>query len=462
MFDLRRWMSCKVLAVLLCAFFALEAHILYAQQTAAIADQQDGYFKAAREAYSAGNFENAKTILEKLIGDLATTDGRDEFKGETFLLAGATYENLDLLGLSVKYYCRAKTVLGEGKSIEGLNLMTLKYYRANCAAISGVLGEMEGQTDELTTRYNQARIGYFAGAYEAAKATLESLIMSLAATSGRDTLKGQVYLLAGAVYEVLEFRELAIKYYCRAKAVLGEGTTIEGLKLENLKFYREPCGAAALAGSAVKTAGRKRSGIGGLVITVLSIAAIGGLVWYLFFSKNAPLRKKGKYTSITFRLDVTYRGFNSKGHRRFVIGTETENNEDFLYPQFITDTNVACNTAGKDENYSYTYTVTGSSVAMSQDWLNWDYVNMPPGAAKKLCAEYTLSIVSYAYASGKDPGKPSATGLENLQISDDKCAAVSNRVKNCSMQTTVTFSGPSSASAARAADSTYVEMIDRQ
>jgi hypothetical protein len=30
------------------------------------------------------------------------------------------------------------------------------------------------------------------------------------------------------------------------------------------------------------------------------------------------------------------------------------------------------------------------------------------------------------------------------------------------MQTTVTFSGSSSASAARAADSTYVEMIDRQ
>jgi len=304
--DLRRWTSCKFLAVLLSLFFIMEMHVLYAQQQTAQADQQDGFFKSAREAYFAGNYEGAKTILEKLIGDLETTEGRDTFKGETYLLAGATYEKLDSLGLSVKYYCRARTILGEGKSIEGLNLKTLKYYNCNCAAIEAVLLEMGGQTDELVIAFNQARIGYFAGAYEAAKVTLESLITSLGAIDGRDTFKGQVYLLAGAVYEILEFRELAVKYYCRAKAVLGEGVTIEGLNLKDLRFYKEPCGAAAVAGTAVKTTGRKRSWFGGLVGTLLGLAIIGGLVWYLFFSKNAPLGKKGKYKSITFRLDVTY------------------------------------------------------------------------------------------------------------------------------------------------------------
>ncbi len=190
-----------------------------------------------------------------------------------------------------------KNILGEGKTIEGLDLKKLKYYRADCAAIAAILETGVGaESDELVARYNQAKIGYFAGAYEASKAVAESLITSLGAIDGRDTFKGQVFLLSGAIYEILDFKELAIKYYCRAKAVLGEGTTIEGLKLDALKWYKETCGGAAVAGAAVRTAGRKKSWVGGLIGTLLGLALVGGVVWYLFFSKNAPLGKKGKYT----------------------------------------------------------------------------------------------------------------------------------------------------------------------
>jgi len=463
MFDLRRWTVCRILAVFLCAFFVMEAHMLYAQQSATLAEQQTALFRTAREAYFAENYGEAKTVLEKLIGDLATVNGQDMFKGETYLLAGATYEKLDLLASSVKYYCRAKAVLGEGRTIEGLELKKLRYYRADCAAITGVLAGMERETDELAGQFNQAKLGYFAGAFEASRAVLESLITSLGAVDGRDAFKGQVYLLAGAVYEVLKFKELAVKYYCRAKAILGEGVMIEGLKLDDLKYYEENCGGAAVAGTAVRTAGRKRSWFGGLFGVLLGLAVVGGLVWYLFFSKNAPLGKKGKYKSITFRIDIKYSGFNSTGHRRFTIGTTVKNDENFNYPQFISDPNVACNTATKEESYSYTYTLSGESVAMKQEFLNWDYVSIPAGgAAKKLCADYTVTVESYEYESGRDPGKPGAEGLENLQIGTDDCVDVTSRIKNCTMNATITFKAPGSASAARGVASTFIEIFDRR
>lgn len=462
--DLRRWTSCKFLAVLLSLFFVLEMQALNAQQVSALAERQDGFYESARRAYFAGDYEGAKTILERLIEDLETTEGRDTFKGETFLLAGATYEKLDSLGMSVKYYCRARAILGEGISIEGLNLKTLKYYACNCAAIDAVLLEMSGQTDELVGAYNQARIGYFAGATEAAKVTLESLITSLGAIEGRDTFKGQVYLLAGAVYEAQQFRELAIKYYCRAKAILGEGTTIEGLELKDLAYYGEPCGTAAVAGTAVKTSGRKRGFFGGLIGTLLGLAIIGGLVWYLFFSKNAPLGKKGKYTKITFRLDVTYKGFNSRGHRRLKIGGETKNDEDFIYPQMINQ-ETPCSAATKSESHSYTHTIASDSVVMNQDWIDWDYNTFNPSAVnwKKLCADYTITIVSYEYEKGRDPGKPSASGVEGLQISSiGDCTEKSVRVHDCFRTATISFSPPADASAVRQASSALVEMSDRK
>lgn len=464
MFNLRRWTICKFLAVFLCVFFLMEAHALYAQQSAAQTDQWAAAYKNAKEAYLASNFVSARTTLEKLIEDFSTVEGQDTLKGQVYLLSGATYEKLDQLGLSVKYYCEAKAILGEGKTIEGLALRDLKYYKADCAAIGAILRAGLGdETDELVAKYNQAKIGYFAGAYEATRATLESLITSLGAIDGRDTFKGQVYLLAGANYEIMKFKELAVKYYCRAKAILGEGTTIEGLELNNLKYYKEPCGGAAVAARAeTGSAPRRKSFFGSLFGTLLGLALVGGIVWYLFFSKNAPLGKKGKYTSISFRLDVKYRGFNSQGHRKLMIGSEVKNDEDFNYPQNISG-EVPCTSATKEENYSYTYQLTGDSVVMSQDWVNWDYLNFGAGENwKKICADYTITIDKYEYEGGRDPGEPNATGLDELKVSSvAQCTAKSSRVHDCFKTATITFSAPAAGVKFRGVSATSSEMIHK-
>jgi len=311
--TLTKWTFCKCLAVFLCAFFALEAHILYAQQAAMTAEQMSAQFKSGREAYFAENYEGAKTVLEPLLEALETVEGQDIFKGQVYLLAGATYEKLLVVELAVKYYCRAKERLGEGKTIEGLELKKLQYYPANCAAVAAIFASgviVEG--DLYLTAYNRAKIAYFAAAYGVAQAILEQLIADLGMVEGREVFKGQVYLLAGATYEARKFKELAVKYYCRAKAILGEGKTIEGLELKKLKYYGENCaGAAAVAGAAARP--RKRSFLGGLFGTLLGLAILGGIVWYLFINKNSPLKKKEdsetketKFTSACFTTKWTF------------------------------------------------------------------------------------------------------------------------------------------------------------
>ena len=109
MVTIKRWTFCKILAVLICLIIAAEAHIALAYQNPA--DPLDTNFQAARTAYFAQKYEDAKVILEKLIADLDAIEGRDTFKGAVYVLAGANYEKLDFKELAVKYYCRAKDVV---------------------------------------------------------------------------------------------------------------------------------------------------------------------------------------------------------------------------------------------------------------------------------------------------------------------------------------------------------------
>jgi len=464
MSTLNRWTFCKVLAVVLCLFFALETHVLYAQQAAAISEQQAARFKSAKDSFFAADYEPAKTGLEALIEELETIEGLETFKGQVYLLAGATYEKVDSVELAVMYYCRAKERLGEGKTIEGLELKKLKYYPANCAAVAGIFAAgIVIQDDPYITAYNRAKISYFAAAFGFAQSLIETLIADLGAVDGRDVFKGQVYLLAGAIYEAQKFKELSVKYYCRAKQILGEGKTVEGLELKKLKYYNENCaGAAALAGAAAAPKKRK-SFLGGLVGMLLGLAILGGVVWYLFFSPKAPLGKKGKYSSITFRVDVKYRGFNSKGHRKFWIGNDLKNDEDFLYTQNIS-ADTPCTSAVKEENYSYSYAISGDSVQMKQEWLNWDYESFGPGTNwKKLCTDFTVTIEKYEWTSGKDPGKPEAEGLDALGISNinTDCTASGDRIHNCQKTSTITFKAPANPVTARGVTAASSEMIGK-
>ena len=141
MVTIKRWTLCKFLAVLICLVIAAEAHIALAYQNPA--DPLDTSFQAARTAYFAQKYEDAKVIFEKLIADLDAIDGRDSFKGAVYLLAGANYEKLGSKELAIKFFCRAKATLGEGKTLEGLDLKNLKYYSESCTGSSGAVAGIE-------------------------------------------------------------------------------------------------------------------------------------------------------------------------------------------------------------------------------------------------------------------------------------------------------------------------------
>jgi hypothetical protein len=147
MATIKRWTLCKILAVMICLVIAGEAHYALAFQnpagTAAQADPQEAKFHAAKEAYAAGKYEEARDLLQKLAADLEVIEGRETLKGATYLLLGADYEKLGSRDLSVKFYCRAKAILGVGKTIEGLDLKKLKYYGDSCTGSSGSVAGIE-------------------------------------------------------------------------------------------------------------------------------------------------------------------------------------------------------------------------------------------------------------------------------------------------------------------------------
>jgi hypothetical protein len=164
----------------------------------------------------------------------------------------------------------------------------------------------------LEKEFQAGRTAYFAGKFMDAKVILDRLVAALEMVEGRDAIKGAAFLLAGAANEKVDIRDLSIKYYCRAKAILGDGRTIEGLDLKTLKHYGASCTGTSGAVTAVERSGGGGF-FGGFFKFVLFAAITGGVVWYLFFSPNAPFKKKSggssssgdssTFTSSCFRTD---------------------------------------------------------------------------------------------------------------------------------------------------------------
>ncbi len=277
--NLKGSFLCKALALVLCVFLAFEVSYLQAYQTT---DQMNQQFKSAKEAYFADDFEGAKTTLESLVSSIAQLEGMDSFKGEVYLLLGAAYEKLEFNNLAIKYFCLAKDILGEGKTIEGLDLNSLTLYWTQCQTANGVAISV------LIIQYEDGYRAYLAGDYEGAKVILERLVSIIDTLEGFESLKGETYLVLGGAYEALKYKELAIKYYCKAKAILGVGVTVDGIRLSKLRWYKAKCPTGAAAARVVV---RERRGGGGFIGFLLGLAVLGGLVWYLLFSKNAPLKK---------------------------------------------------------------------------------------------------------------------------------------------------------------------------
>ena len=103
----------------------------------------------------------------------------------------------------------AKEILGEGKTIEGLDLNSLTLYWTECKTATGVAISV------LIIQYEDGHGAYCAGDYEGAKVILEKLVSVLDRLEGWESLKGETYLVLGATYEALKYKELAIKYFWR-------------------------------------------------------------------------------------------------------------------------------------------------------------------------------------------------------------------------------------------------------
>ncbi|MBM3296248.1 MAG: hypothetical protein FJY83_01475 [Candidatus Aminicenantes bacterium] len=279
MAHIKCYSLCKVLAIVLSVLIAGQAH--FAVAGAGQEETPGAAFNAAKAAYLSGGYEAARDGLAKLAEEMAETEENRVFLGNVYLLLAASEEKLGDAESARKHYLKAKELLGEGKAVvEGVSFVGL-----------GVYGQVFAVQDDslaLRSSFERAKRLYFDEDYEGAKLELEKLMNALAPLQGWEVLKGHTFLLLGASYEKLKYKELAVKYYCRAKEILGAGKTFEGLDLKKLKYYKEACGAVA-----ARTAGRGGSSFLGRALgTLLTLAALGGLVWYLFFSPNAPLKKK--------------------------------------------------------------------------------------------------------------------------------------------------------------------------
>jgi tetratricopeptide (TPR) repeat protein len=269
----------KALAVVLCLFLAFEIHYVLAYQTT---EELKAQFDKAKNSYFQADYETAKLTLKNLLSTLEGIEGMDTLKGETYLLLGAAHEKLEDNNLAIKYYCLAKDVLGEGKSAEGIDLNSLPLYWTQCLTATGV------SISVLIIQFEEGHQAYCGGDYENARQILENLVSQIDPLDDWDILKGETYLVLGATHEKLKDKELAIKYYCKAKDILGEGVTVDCIQLNQLRWYSASCEEAAAA----RVQRRRRGGFGGFIGTLLGIGILAGLIWYLFFSKNAPFKKK--------------------------------------------------------------------------------------------------------------------------------------------------------------------------
>jgi hypothetical protein len=310
MISVRQWTFGQVLAVILCVLIAAEAYSAGAQTR----ETPISKFTTARRDFSDGNYGAARQELQGILSALDENKLENRsFLGHVHVLLGACYEKMGDPAAAEKAYRKAVDLLsGEDPGAPGVNLSGLPVMSAvfgpgktaGTPPVPPVQPSPPRQADETldpqAARFLRAKELYFGKDFEGAKKVLEAILIELNTLQGKELLKGQVCLLMGATYEALKSKESAIRYYCLAKTLLGEGKTIQGLDLKSLKFYAEPCGGGAVAGAAsTGTGAGGRTGIGKVIGALLILSVIGGLVWFLFFSKNAPLGSKAE-TKTTF------------------------------------------------------------------------------------------------------------------------------------------------------------------
>jgi len=287
---------CRGFAVFLVLLLACQSEFSLAQSDGTRADR----FASARSYYLAGDYAAARAVLEALLPGLEETGISDTEKGEVYLFLGAALEKLREKELAVANFCRAKDLLGEGIGCEGLDLGVLQFYQEPCPPPLTPAAESE---DLLVSRFADAKAVFFAENYEAAREILEKLVAEIAALEGRDILKGEIYLLSGANYEKLKYRELAIKYFCLAKKILGKDRTFEKLELKKFNYYRRDCPQDVVYAKAAK----KKGGFGRFLGTLVGLAvlAVGG---YFLYTK--VIKKKTEEDNDNIYYENEYQAWN--------------------------------------------------------------------------------------------------------------------------------------------------------
>jgi hypothetical protein len=438
--EIKGYSICKFLAIVLSILIAGQIHFAFSAQE----ETPEAKFKAAVAEYTNGNYGSARTILIGLTQAVEENEQNKIFLGNTYLLLGASEEMLKENEAASAHYLKAKELLGEREAvIEGLSFSSLSLYLGVFAT-----EQARDEAAALNAQFEEAKKKFFAEDYEGALLDLEKLISTFAALEGWEILKGETYLLLGATYEKLKYKELAVKYYCKAKEILGVGKTIAGLELKKLKYYKEEC--RPVAG---QTGAKKGSFLGKALGFLLAAGVIGGAVWYLFFSPNAPLKPKGAYTSITVKVDVTFKGLNSKTYHTVDLNSVNKLNEHVDYPQPVpdpskcTDPNTDfCPTANLSQSYSWTVETDGKTLDIVQKYIDWEFYSFGGGTnCKILCASYNFSIVSYKWESGKkDPGSPAVEGIDQLELEDADCIVTTppNLIHTCTTTAHLTFKAP--------------------
>jgi tetratricopeptide (TPR) repeat protein len=439
--DFKGYSICKFLAIILSILIAGQIHFAFSAQE----ETPEAKFKAAKAEFANGNNEAAKAILTGLTQAVEENEQTKVFLGYTYLLLGASEEMLKEDAAASAHYQKAKELLGEGEAaIEGLSFSSLNIYLSVFAA-----PKARDEAAALQAQFEEAKKKYFAEDYEGAKLALEQLVSTFAALEGWDVLRGETYLLLGATYEKLKYKELAVKYYCKAKEILGVGKTIAGLELKKLKYYKEECRPVAGQQGA-----RKGSFLGKALGIILAVGLLGGAIWYLFFSPNAPLKKKttppkGAYTSITVKVDVTFKGLNSKTYHTVDLDGVQQLSEHVIYSQPVANPGACsaeneCPTATASQSYSWTVDTDGKSLDVLLKYIDWEYYSCGLTCCKILCTNWSFSIVSYKWESGKsDPGSPSIEGTDQLQLDFvNDCIETSTNIHTCTTTAHLTFKAP--------------------
>ncbi len=267
-----------------------------------------------------------------------------------------------------------------------------------------VLEEKQKKADPLVVAFEKGKAEYLAGDFEAAKATFEPLVAQLADVEGRDILKGEIYLLTGATYEALMYKDPAIKYYCLAKKMLGKNKTVDPLELKELKYYKKNC-PSGVVGYPGK---RKKKGLGILgTLLLLGLLAVGGYLLYTKVIKKAidddddeeEDNKTGEYSKIEITLKVYFQGgkYQGKDLTRtdtiYIDGSQVLNKSNTFGDQ--------CTTYVKK---SSEYTIAHSQTSLGTFKLRHKVALSKPN---NWCIKTNWSLtVNYEYQGGRDPGAP--------------------------------------------------------